>query len=131
VEEDYILSSRAPTDSCDDINNCRRLFDIVWGCATTIFAATWVSVHPNLPPPNQSWLVLLWRRLKDDACCGYRTRGDGGVAAQQFVMVRYWSISELGFPKFQLYVEWLINGYRMRDLENTWVLCLHGWLYHS
>ncbi|KAJ7890046.1 hypothetical protein B0H14DRAFT_2690425 [Mycena olivaceomarginata] len=49
AEQDYILGSRAPTDSCNDINNCRRLFDIVWGCATTIFAAN---------------LALLWRRLK-------------------------------------------------------------------
>ncbi|KAJ6565526.1 hypothetical protein DFH09DRAFT_875239, partial [Mycena vulgaris] len=59
-----ILEPRASVDSCDDINNCRRLFDIVWGCLTTIFACTWVSVHPNVPPPNQSWLALLWRRLQ-------------------------------------------------------------------
>ncbi|KAF8188287.1 hypothetical protein K438DRAFT_1463551, partial [Mycena galopus ATCC 62051] len=37
---------------------------IVWGCLATVFACTWVSVHPNLPPPNQSWLALFWRRLK-------------------------------------------------------------------
>ncbi|KAJ7769056.1 hypothetical protein B0H14DRAFT_2259724, partial [Mycena olivaceomarginata] len=55
---------RALTDACDDINNCRKLFDIVWGCLATIFACTWVSVHPNVPPPRQSWLALLWRRLK-------------------------------------------------------------------
>ncbi|KAJ7903376.1 hypothetical protein B0H14DRAFT_2328917 [Mycena olivaceomarginata] len=62
-----VLSSpepRALTDACDDINNCRNLFDIVWGCLATIFACTWVSVHPNVPPPRQSWLALLWRRLK-------------------------------------------------------------------
>ncbi|KAF7369966.1 hypothetical protein MSAN_00626400 [Mycena sanguinolenta] len=58
------LDARAATDSCDDINNCRTLFSIVWGCLTTIFACTWVSVHPNVPPPGQSWLQLFWRRLK-------------------------------------------------------------------
>ncbi|KAJ6491491.1 hypothetical protein DFH09DRAFT_1377261 [Mycena vulgaris] len=58
------LDPRVSADSCDDINNCRRLFDIVWGCLTTIFACTWVSVHPNVPPPNQGWLALLWRRLR-------------------------------------------------------------------
>ncbi|KAJ6565522.1 hypothetical protein DFH09DRAFT_1363750 [Mycena vulgaris] len=58
------LDPRAPADSCDDIKNCRRLFDIIWGCLTTIFACTWVSVHPNVPPPNQSWPALLWRRLR-------------------------------------------------------------------
>ncbi|KAJ7219854.1 hypothetical protein C8J57DRAFT_1095103 [Mycena rebaudengoi] len=48
------------TDSCDNINNCRKLFDIVWGCLVTIFACTWVSVHPNVPPPNQGPLALHW-----------------------------------------------------------------------
>ncbi|KAJ7704545.1 hypothetical protein B0H17DRAFT_13449, partial [Mycena rosella] len=60
----YRLDSRAASDSCDDINNCRRLFDIVWGCLTTIFACTWVSVHPNVPPPNHCSVWLLWRRLQ-------------------------------------------------------------------
>ncbi|KAJ7130459.1 hypothetical protein C8R44DRAFT_731980 [Mycena epipterygia] len=59
-----ILHSRAPVNSCDDINSCRRLFDIVWGCLTTIFACTWVSVHPNVPPPDQGRVALFWRRLK-------------------------------------------------------------------
>ncbi|KAJ7856671.1 hypothetical protein B0H14DRAFT_3135978 [Mycena olivaceomarginata] len=58
------LAPRSSADSCDDINNCRKLFDIVWGCLVTIFACTWVSVHPNVPPPNQSRLALFWRRLK-------------------------------------------------------------------
>ncbi|KAJ6565530.1 hypothetical protein DFH09DRAFT_1473605 [Mycena vulgaris] len=57
------LDPRASVNSCDDINNCRRLFDIIWGCLTTIFACTWVSVHPNVPPPNQGWLARLRRRL--------------------------------------------------------------------
>ncbi|KAJ7148488.1 hypothetical protein C8R43DRAFT_889063 [Mycena crocata] len=48
-------------NSCDDIHSCRRRFDIVWSCLATIFVCTWVSVHPNLPPPNQS---LLWRKLR-------------------------------------------------------------------
>ncbi|KAJ7130444.1 hypothetical protein C8R44DRAFT_872247 [Mycena epipterygia] len=38
-----ILYSRTPVDSCDDINSCRRLFDIIWGCLVTVFACTWVS----------------------------------------------------------------------------------------
>ncbi|KAJ6573059.1 hypothetical protein DFH09DRAFT_1312334 [Mycena vulgaris] len=57
------LDSRALVDSCNDINDCRRLFDIIWGCLTTVFACTWVSVHPNVPPPDQNWLARLRRRL--------------------------------------------------------------------
>ncbi|KAF7356020.1 hypothetical protein MVEN_00931400 [Mycena venus] len=59
------LAPRSSTaNSCDDINNCRKLFDIVWGCLVTIFTCTWASVHPNVPPPGQSWLALFLHRLK-------------------------------------------------------------------
>ncbi|KAJ7687952.1 hypothetical protein B0H17DRAFT_984472, partial [Mycena rosella] len=51
---------RADT-ACGD--NCRELSSIVWGCLATIFAATWVSVHPNVPAPGQSWWQSPLRRL--------------------------------------------------------------------
>ncbi|KAJ7021515.1 hypothetical protein C8F04DRAFT_1314218, partial [Mycena alexandri] len=41
----------------------RKLFDIVWGCLATIFASTWVSVHPNVPAPHQGPLKASLRRL--------------------------------------------------------------------
>ncbi|KAJ7059227.1 hypothetical protein C8F01DRAFT_275394 [Mycena amicta] len=55
------------SDTCKDIDNCRRLFDIVWGCLATIFACVWVSVHPNIPapprhpPPSDA---PLWQRMQ-------------------------------------------------------------------
>ncbi|KAJ7247534.1 hypothetical protein C8J57DRAFT_1080719 [Mycena rebaudengoi] len=52
------LTPQSSAGTCD-INNCRKLFDIVWGCLVTIFACTWLSVHPNVPPPGQSQLALL------------------------------------------------------------------------
>ncbi|KAJ7136905.1 hypothetical protein C8R44DRAFT_976320 [Mycena epipterygia] len=58
------LDPQGPSDSCDDIHSCRTLFDIVWGCLTTIFACTWVSVHQNIPPPDQGWLSLHLRKLR-------------------------------------------------------------------
>ncbi|KAF7345732.1 hypothetical protein MVEN_01593400 [Mycena venus] len=66
------LDPRAPTESCDDINNCRKLFDIIWGCLVTIFAATWVSVHPNVPPTQPESARSLLVKAEDDAyrnCC--------------------------------------------------------------
>ncbi|KAF7304198.1 hypothetical protein MIND_00651900 [Mycena indigotica] len=52
----FLLPSTAPrsvsSNVCNDLNDCRRLFDIVWGCLITIFLCIWVSVHPNVPPPS-------------------------------------------------------------------------------
>ncbi|KAJ7268290.1 hypothetical protein C8J57DRAFT_1067166 [Mycena rebaudengoi] len=82
------LDSRAPIDSCDDINSCRKLFDIVWGCLATIFACTWVSVHPNVPPPGQSELSLFWRRLKMMFIAVIAPELMVGFAARQFFVAR-------------------------------------------
>ncbi|KAJ7136914.1 hypothetical protein C8R44DRAFT_607810, partial [Mycena epipterygia] len=64
LAQGHTLDPRGPSDSCDDINSCRTLFDIVWGCLTTIFACTWVSVHQNIPPPDQGWMSLHLRKLR-------------------------------------------------------------------
>ncbi|KAJ7145197.1 hypothetical protein C8R43DRAFT_890814, partial [Mycena crocata] len=38
--------------------------DIVWSCLATVFACIWISVHPNVPPPDQSCLALLCHKLQ-------------------------------------------------------------------
>ncbi|KAJ6565557.1 hypothetical protein DFH09DRAFT_1363763 [Mycena vulgaris] len=80
------LDPRASVDSCDDINNCRRLFDIIWGCLTTIFACTWVSVHPNVPPPDQSWRARLGRRLRMMLMAVIAPEVMVGFAARQLIV---------------------------------------------
>ncbi|KAJ7058062.1 hypothetical protein C8F01DRAFT_1149362 [Mycena amicta] len=58
------VPSRNPaSEICDDIHNCRTLFDIIWGCLATIFASTWVSMHANIPPPGLSSVALLRRKF--------------------------------------------------------------------
>ncbi|KAJ6533588.1 hypothetical protein B0H19DRAFT_1272237 [Mycena capillaripes] len=90
--------SRATAESCDDINNCRKLFDIVWGCLATIFAATWVSVHPNVPPPDQSWLALFWRRLRMMLVAIIAPELMVGFAVRQF-FTAWWYSKEYNISK--------------------------------
>ncbi|KAH9952758.1 hypothetical protein BC827DRAFT_1349702 [Russula dissimulans] len=49
--------------SCNDPNNSRSLWDIIRSCALTIFLCTWVSVHPNIPGPDEGWPRVTIRRL--------------------------------------------------------------------
>ena len=44
--------------------NDRSLWDILWSCLATIFACSWVSIHPNIPGPNESWWRIPLRRLE-------------------------------------------------------------------
>ncbi|KAJ7811848.1 hypothetical protein B0H13DRAFT_2472195 [Mycena leptocephala] len=94
----HTLNNRSWPDSCDDINNCRKLFDIIWGCLATIFACTWVSVHPNVPAPNQSRLALFWRRLKMMIIAIIAPEIMVGFAARQFFAARLLS-KEFGFSR--------------------------------
>ncbi|PVG02860.1 hypothetical protein CPB86DRAFT_862574 [Serendipita vermifera] len=50
-ERPYNGLSQRSYISCDDINECRKLTQIVWGCIATILIWTWVVLHPNIPPP--------------------------------------------------------------------------------
>lgn len=42
-------------------NNDRSIYDIIWSCLTTIFACTWIAIHPNIPHASEK---LILRRLK-------------------------------------------------------------------
>jgi hypothetical protein len=46
----------------------RSIFNILWSCLTTIFACSWIAVHPNIPAPGDSQWTVLKRRL---AIMGY------------------------------------------------------------
>ena len=36
----------------------RSVLDIIWSCLATIFACTWVSIHPNIPHPDATeWQI--------------------------------------------------------------------------
>ncbi|KAF9008042.1 hypothetical protein BDQ17DRAFT_1237582 [Cyathus striatus] len=56
------ISSNGTTVNCSC--NHRSLMDIIWGCASTLFLCTWLSVHMNTPTPNEESWKILWRRLK-------------------------------------------------------------------
>jgi hypothetical protein len=51
-----------PQSSCNDPNGCRSLSDIIRSCIITIFLCTWVSMHPNIPSPDERWPRVAWRR---------------------------------------------------------------------
>ena len=52
------------TPACICPANQRTIFDILWSCLATIFACSWVSVHPNIPAPNESSWGIFPRRLE-------------------------------------------------------------------
>ncbi|KAF7369964.1 hypothetical protein MSAN_00626200 [Mycena sanguinolenta] len=96
----HLPDTRATTDSCKDIDNCRTFFSIVWGCLATIFACTWVSVHPNVPPPDQNRLQLFWRRLKMMLITMIAPEVMVGFAARQF-FASQWLVKEYKFSSTQ------------------------------
>ncbi|KAG6914034.1 hypothetical protein DXG01_002848 [Tephrocybe rancida] len=51
------LGDLVPASSCSD----RSISSIVWSCLTTIFACTWIAIHPNIPRSSERPIL---RRLK-------------------------------------------------------------------
>ncbi|KXN90940.1 hypothetical protein AN958_03007 [Leucoagaricus sp. SymC.cos] len=45
---------------CINPSRYRTVLQIVWSCLATIFACTWVALHPNVPSPRHAG----WTRLK-------------------------------------------------------------------
>jgi hypothetical protein len=58
-----LSTDRLHSPSCNDPNNCRSLWDIIRSCALTIFLCSWVSVHPNIPSPEEGWPRVTLRRV--------------------------------------------------------------------
>jgi len=52
----------------EDRFDTRSIYNILWSCLSTIFACTWITVHPNIPAPGDSQWAVLKRRL---AIMGY------------------------------------------------------------
>jgi hypothetical protein len=52
-----------PSSTCNDLDSCRTLSDIIlWSCLVTVLSCTWVSIHPNLPGPNEGSFRIGMRR---------------------------------------------------------------------
>jgi hypothetical protein len=41
--------------TCNDVDGCRTLLNIIWSSLLTVFACIWVSIHPNILGLNDSW----------------------------------------------------------------------------
>jgi len=52
----------------DQYTDDRTVWSIVWSCLATLFACSWVAVHPNVPRATDSEALILGRRL---ATMGY------------------------------------------------------------
>ena len=55
--QDNAIPQPTPQDVNDICSSCpemRDLISILWSCFSTLILATWVSVHPNIPPPSAS-----------------------------------------------------------------------------
>ncbi|KAF7365588.1 hypothetical protein MVEN_00432200 [Mycena venus] len=74
------LESRDEAVSCDDI---------ISSCLATIFACTWVSVHPNVPPPGLGNLSLSWRRFGMMLVAVIAPELMAGFATRQFFTAQY------------------------------------------
>ena len=64
LEESSSNATSTVLSTCICPADQRSLFDILWSCLATLFACSWVSVHPNIPGTDESWWRIYLRRLE-------------------------------------------------------------------
>ena len=64
LEESSSNATSTVLSTCICPADQRSLLDILWSCLATLFACSWVSVHPNIPGPDESWWRISLRRLE-------------------------------------------------------------------
>ena len=57
------IASRTAPNNCDNIRECRTIWDIIWSCLATTFACTWLALHLNIPGPDDGWLRIAFRKV--------------------------------------------------------------------
>jgi hypothetical protein len=139
TNESTVYSSPRSLASCDDIDNYRKLDEIIWSCITTIFACTWLTLHPNIPPPsdkkNSSFqqkcslaiMRLIRHQLLPFIVALMAPEWILAWAMQQWVVAN--QIAKIGGEQFSpYYLGVYLHNIRERLDANTWLLCYHGWL---
>ncbi|KAJ7059214.1 hypothetical protein C8F01DRAFT_1026520 [Mycena amicta] len=123
------LEDRDAPDTCKDIDNCRRLFDIVWGCLATIFfACVWVSIHPNIPPPPSPALpksASLWRQVKWKLI---DSQGPLGLRLKLMLVGLLAPELIAGFAARQLMVAWKMSKKYELSLTHGFFFCMGGFV---
>ncbi len=110
VADSVIIIGRELPPGCTNVAHYRTIQDIVWSCLATIFACTWVAVHPNVPNVQDSgWiklrqkvLVMVYAFLTPEFIITWATRQRRGAAQN---MKKY---NEKFYPKCA-YLEKLLN----------------------
>ncbi|PPQ68598.1 hypothetical protein CVT26_003387 [Gymnopilus dilepis] len=64
LDTSFRQASAPPDPSYCTCPNQRSTWDILWSCVATIFACSWVAVHPNVPAPEEAWQKTTLRRLE-------------------------------------------------------------------
>lgn len=64
VRSEDLLSRESASSVVCTCPDQRSIWDIVWSCFATIFACSWVAVHPDIPAPDEGWWKITFTRLE-------------------------------------------------------------------
>jgi hypothetical protein len=123
-----ILEDRAAS-TCTG-TSCRSLWNIVWSCVVTIFACTWVAVHPNVPIPDKSahrrWYSRPLRRVRIMLCALICPELVIMWAWRQRIIASSMSQTLEGVAVDRQKNSLILTSLSHRLVAGAWILCSHG-----
>ena len=123
LEESSSNATSTVLSTCICPADQRSLWDILWSCLATLFACSWVSVHPNIPGPDESsWRIFL-RRLELMFWTVFAPELIINWAFRQWSGARYMGKLHKGGQMYPIYPE--ILNHKILMLDSGWTMT-HG-----
>jgi hypothetical protein len=119
--------------TCNDLHQCRTIWNIIWSSLVTLFACIWLSIHPNIPAPQDSWGTRIVRRVWMMALALIAPELVVGWAARQWIHARKIAKENDGEVRriCQGWTRLMIICHIFRQVldRDPRVLCFDGWFH--
>ncbi|KAF9035599.1 hypothetical protein BJ165DRAFT_1395646, partial [Panaeolus papilionaceus] len=98
----------------------RSLWSIIWACSLTLFACTWVAVHPNVPDAEDSASAVVARKI--------------GMMLSMLLlpeMVITWAFVQYMYAKYYTHKIAVIRGKGEWTQTHSFLLIMGGFSYYA
>ncbi|KAJ3570428.1 hypothetical protein NP233_g4404 [Leucocoprinus birnbaumii] len=130
-----ILGRDIPLPECINPAGYRTMQQIILSCLVTIFACTWVSLHPNVPhPDNSGWenfsmrlRTVFWAIIGPEFVTIWAFRQRIGAAEHAEDYNKKFSLKPRARSKFKCLMDWFRGPDKGTAPDRSWGLT-HGFL---
>jgi ABC-type spermidine/putrescine transport system permease subunit II len=120
-----VLRTFEPPSDCNDLHQCRTIWNIIWSCLTTIFACTWIALTMNIPGQGEGPLVAVLRKVGVMGLAVIAPEVVIAWAMRQWLVARRIANGVFSFL-LQRMIVYVPVSYRTQHVQDVWIFCSDG-----